>query len=134
LEGAYGPRDAGSGDHDKIVHRGTSLENKPHFVEIVDRPKEEGRGIRTTHMDFRTALDKEAHHLQVRVHRGTHESSFTRFIPRVRIRSLLEQMLHLRSVAVADGVKECLVQDALIWPRFRHGRGMRSIECPNGEK
>jgi hypothetical protein len=88
LEGIAGPRDAGSGDHGKLVHRGASIEQKPHFVNIVDRPKERSRGIPTSHMDFRTAFDKEAHHLHVRVQSGTHEGGVTRFIPSVGIRSL----------------------------------------------
>jgi hypothetical protein len=82
----------------------------------VNCPKERGRAILATRLDFRTAFDKDAHHLHVRVQSGTHESGVPRFIARVCIRSLLKQVLHLRSVAVADGVKENLVGDALIEP------------------
>jgi hypothetical protein len=89
-------------------------------------------------MDFRAAFNKDAHHLDVRVQSGTHERGVTRFIARVGIRSLLEQVLHLRSVAVADGVKEGLVEDALVGPISRHGHGMRTgwsrcSESPNAD-
>jgi len=90
-------------------------------------------------MDFRTAFDKDAHHLHVRVQSGTHERRVTGFIARVGIRSLLEQVLHLRSVAVANGIKETLIYDALVGPISRHGRSMRSdrsecSESPNADQ
>jgi hypothetical protein len=92
----------------------------------VDRPKEKGSGIPASHMDFRTAFDKDAHHLHVRVQSGTHERGVTRFIASVGIRSLLKQVPHLRCVAIADGVKENLVEDTPVRPISRHGRGIRT--------
>jgi hypothetical protein len=82
----------------------------------VSCPKERGRAILASHLDFRTTFDKDAHHLHVRVQSGAHERGVPRFIARVGIRSLVEQVLHLRCVAVVDGVKESLVEDALIGP------------------
>jgi hypothetical protein len=66
LDGSLRARDAGRGDYGKIVDRDASIEKKPHFVKIVDRPKERGRAILATRMDFRTTFEKNAHHLHVR--------------------------------------------------------------------
>ena len=90
------------------------------------RPKERGRAILAKPADFRTAFDKDAHHLHVRVESGPHERGVTRFIACVGIRSLLKQVLHLRSVAVANGIKETLVEDALVGPISRRWRSMRT--------
>jgi hypothetical protein len=89
-------------------------------------------------MDIRAAFDKDAHRIYVRVQSGTHERSVTRFIAGVGIRSLLEQVLHLHFVAVADGVKESLVEGALVGAISRHGGGIRTgwsqcSECPNAD-
>jgi hypothetical protein len=77
-------------------------------------------------MDVRATSDEDAHHLHVRVQSGTHERGVTRFIAGVGIRPLLEQVLHLRCVAVADGVQESLVEGAPVGPISRRGRGMRT--------
>ena len=82
---------------------------------------------------------KHAHHLYVSEERGTHERGITRFIARVGIRSLVEQILHLRSIAVANCVKKTLVEGAPFRPISRLGRGIwtRWIECgigPNADE
>jgi hypothetical protein len=84
-------------------------------------------------MGIRTAFDKDAHHLHVRVQGGTHERGVTRFIARVCIRSPSKQVPHLRCVAGADGVKERLVEGALVGPIFRPRRVMRAGRSRSGE-
>jgi hypothetical protein len=131
LQGAPGAWDAGRGEHGKIIDRGAPIEKKSHFVRIVNRSKKRSCAILAPCLDVRTAFDQVAHHVDIRVQSSTHERGVPPFIARVGIRSLLEQLLHLRCVAVADGGKEVLVEGVLDGPISRPRRGMRTGERDN---
>ena len=100
-------------------------------------PKERGRAILGTPTAIRTAFDKDAHHLHVRVQSSTHERGVPRFIAPLHC-SLLEQLLHLRSVAVTDGVEERFVEAVLVGPISSRSvlqtGGRRCRESPNGDE